>query len=136
MAEDIADGGLLGAIAADTDLVELGALLLDAENANVAGVMVAAGIDAARNLYLQIANLALPVAGGELARDFLRDRDRARIGQRTEVEPGTGDHVCDQTDIARRQLVLDEHVVDLAQVADAHMGKNEVLLVRHPQFVK
>src|SRR6218665_2351860 len=85
VAENVADGGLLGGVAADGDLVELGALLLDAQNADMGHVVVAAGIDAARNLDLEIAVSPLPLGRAELARNFLGDRDRTGIGQRAEI---------------------------------------------------
>lgn len=43
----LADGSGLGVVAADRDLVVLDALLVQAEDADVADVVVAAGIDAA-----------------------------------------------------------------------------------------
>ena len=45
--------------AAERDLVEFRALLLDAENADMADMVMAAGIDAAGDLDLQLADLAL-----------------------------------------------------------------------------
>ena len=78
---------VLVARAAERDLVELVALLLDAENADVADVVVAAGIDAAGDLDLQLADLALPVERRRSAREIsLRDRDRAGVGERAIVE--------------------------------------------------
>jgi hypothetical protein len=53
-ADDLADGGVLVGAAAERDLVELLALLVDAEDADVADVVVAAGVDAAGDLDLQI----------------------------------------------------------------------------------
>ena len=50
---------LVGA-AAERDLIELLAVLLDAENADMADMMMAAGIDAAGNVDVQPAEVALP----------------------------------------------------------------------------
>src|SRR6185369_1555151 len=61
MTENVADGRVLRPVAPHRNLVQLGALLLDAQHANVAHMVVAARIDAARNLDLQIADLALPL---------------------------------------------------------------------------
>src|SRR6185437_15966248 len=72
-AHRIAQRRALRGVAADGDLVELGALLLDAENADMADIVVAAGIDAARNLDLELADLALPLGRGKPVRDRLRD---------------------------------------------------------------
>ena len=115
--EDVADRGLFGSVAADGDLVELGALLFDAQNADVADMVVAAGIDAARDLDLEIADLALPLRRLELPRQFLRQGDRPRVGQRAEVEARACDHIGDETGVAGRKTGLDQRVVHLAQIA-------------------
>src|SRR5215470_3065705 len=44
---DVADRGILVGAAAERDLVELGAILVDAKDADMADMVVAAGIDAA-----------------------------------------------------------------------------------------
>ena len=46
-------------VAAQAQLVELDPVLVDAEDADVADVMMAAGIDAARDLDLQVADVVL-----------------------------------------------------------------------------
>ena len=56
-------------------------LLVDAENADIGGMMMAAGVDAARNLELELAQLLLPIDIGEALCDLLRNGDRARIGE-------------------------------------------------------
>ena len=48
---------VLVGLAAERDLVDLFAVLLDPENADVADVMVAAGIDAAGNIDVQPAEI-------------------------------------------------------------------------------
>src|SRR3982750_4327253 len=60
-ADDFANRGVLVGRSAKRHLVELGALLLDAEDTDMADMVVAAGIDAAGNLQLQFADLALPL---------------------------------------------------------------------------
>src|SRR5690606_27345416 len=78
-ADDLADRAVLVARAAERHLIELLALLLDAEDADMADMVVAAGVDAAGNLELQLADLLLPLQRGEALRDVLRHRDRAGI---------------------------------------------------------
>ena len=68
--EDRADRGVLGGRAAERDLVEFLALLVDAEDADVADMVVAAGIDAARDLDLELADLVLLRRVGELREIF------------------------------------------------------------------
>ena len=69
-AEDLADRGVLARRAAERDLVELLALLVDAEDADVADVVVAAGIDAAGDLDLELADVVLPRRGRRSAREI------------------------------------------------------------------
>src|SRR5580704_7313339 len=57
-ADQGAELGVLVGAAADGDLIELLAVLLDAENADMADVMMAAGIDAARNVDVEPAEAA------------------------------------------------------------------------------
>src|SRR5690606_16509531 len=75
---DLAHGRVLGGVASDGDLVEFGALLLDPQYADMAGVMMAAGVDAAGDLDLERPDLALALGRREAPCDPLCDRDRAR----------------------------------------------------------
>ena len=56
--EQRAELGVLVGAAAERDLVELLAVLLDAENADMADMMMAAGIDAAGDIDVQPAEIA------------------------------------------------------------------------------
>src|SRR4051812_19787814 len=98
--EDRAERGLAEVdVAAQAQLVELDAVLVDAQDADVADMVMAAGIDAARDLDLEVADIMLARKLGEVVGDALRHRDRARIGQRAVIEPRTGDDVGDLADI-------------------------------------
>src|SRR5262249_22322208 len=79
--ENLAELGILAGAAADRELVELLAVLLDAENADMADVMMAAGVDAAGNVDVQPAEPVGEIEVVEAAGDLLGDRDRARIGE-------------------------------------------------------
>src|SRR3989338_1289667 len=78
--QDLADRGVFRARAAQRQLVEFLALLIDAQDADVGHVVVAAGVDAAADLDLQLADLLGAIQIGELAGDVLGDRDRAGVG--------------------------------------------------------
>ena len=93
-AGDGGQGRVLRAGAAEQELIVLLAALLDAEDADVADVVVAAGVDAAGDLDLEVADRVL--ARGEALGDALRDRDRAGVGERAVVEAGAGDDVGDE----------------------------------------
>src|SRR5207244_6333843 len=85
-AEQIAEPRPLVGPAADGELIELLAVLLDAEDADVADMVVAARVDAARDVDVQPAELLGEAEVAEAASDLLRDRDRARVGEAAVVE--------------------------------------------------
>ena len=89
--------------AAERDLVPLLAVLVDAEDADVAAVVVAAGIDAAADVQVDVADVVELVEVGEAFGDLGRERDGAGVGQRAEVAAGAGDHVGDQADVRCRE---------------------------------
>ena len=60
--DDGADRGIVLGAAAQRDLVEFLAVLIDAQNADMADMVMAAGIDAAGDLDLQIADLVPELA--------------------------------------------------------------------------
>src|SRR6185437_8088081 len=85
--------GVLVGLAAERDLIELLPLLLDAENADMADMVMAAGIDAAGNIDVQPADIPLQVEIGEPARDLHRHRNRTRIGEAAIIEARASDDI-------------------------------------------
>src|ERR1700746_1799551 len=67
-----AELGILCGTAADRDLVKFLAVLLDAENADMADMVMAAGIDAAGNIDVQAADQLGGVVIGETPGQLLR----------------------------------------------------------------
>src|SRR3981189_2131601 len=57
------------------------AILLDAEETDVADVMMAAGVEAARDVDVQPPEALCKIEIAKPPRQFLRHRDRARIGE-------------------------------------------------------
>src|SRR5690606_13775207 len=102
---DFANSRLFIRRTAKRDLIELLTLLLDAQNADMADMMVAAGIDAAGNLDLEIADFKLALLIAKALGNALRHRDGARIGKGAIVEAGAGDDVGDETGIGRYQTI-------------------------------
>src|SRR5262245_978769 len=90
-------------VAADLDLVPLLAVLIQAEDADVADVVVAAGVHAARDVEVELADLVQVVQIVEALLDRLRHRDRLGVRQRAEVAARAGDDVGEQTDVRRRE---------------------------------
>src|SRR3990167_2432025 len=78
-AGDGADAGVVGARTAERDLVEFIAFFIDAEDSDMTGVVVAAGVDAAGDFYLQLADVSRFVRICEALGDLLRHRNRAGV---------------------------------------------------------
>src|SRR5580700_11139420 len=109
--------GVLVGTAADRDLIKFLAVLLDAQNADMADMMVAAGVDAAGNVDMQPADQFRGIVIGKTAGQLLRNRNRTRIGQRTIIQSRTGDDVGDQVDVGRSQPELVERLPQRGKVA-------------------
>src|SRR5215470_14703467 len=97
-ADQRAELRLLVGAAADRHLVELLAVLLDAENADVADVVMTAGVDAAGDVDVQAAEIARHVEIAEAAGELLRHRNRAGIGEAAIVEARTRNDVGREVD--------------------------------------
>jgi hypothetical protein len=98
-------------------------------------MMVAAGIDAAGDLDLQIADLGLPLGIAEAVGNLLRHGDRAGIGQRAIVEPRAGDDIGDQAGIGCRQAISQQRPVERLEIGQRHMRQHQVLLVGDADLV-
>src|SRR6266566_6700724 len=124
---------LVGA-AGDRDLIILLAVLLDAEDADVADVVMATRVDAAGNVDVQPVEAAREIEIAEPAGQFLRDRDRARIGEAAIVEARAGDDVRHQPDVGGRDADRVERTPQRVKILLAHVGQHEVLLVADADF--
>jgi len=80
---DLAAAGIALRIAAEGNLVVLLAFPVDAENTDVAHMMVAAGVDAARNFDREFTNFVLAIQSCEALADPSQNWNRARIRQTT-----------------------------------------------------
>src|SRR4051812_15668483 len=134
--DQIAQRGTLVGAPADGDLVDLLAVLLDAENADVTDMVMAAGVDAAGDVDVEPADQIGEFVVGEAPRQLLRDRNRARIRQRAIVEARTGDDVGDQIDVRGCQPELVERLPQARQVALGDMRQRQVLLVAHANLTE
>src|SRR5438132_124807 len=76
-----AEQRVLVRLATDSHLKELLAVLLDTEESDMADVMMAAGIDAARDVDVQPPEAAREIEITKPAGQFLRHRYRARVGE-------------------------------------------------------
>ncbi|KAG0732446.1 hypothetical protein G6F23_014311 [Rhizopus arrhizus] len=82
--------------------------------------MVATGIDAARDVQVQLADLEQVVQIVELALNGFGDGDGDRVGQRAEVSAGTGDDVGQQADVGRGQVQRFQLLPEIVQPRTSH----------------
>ena len=127
---------LLVGAAADGDLVEFLAVLLDAQNADMADMVMAAGIDAAGDVDVQPADQVGGVVVGETPGQLLRDRDRTGIGQRAIIQPGAGDDVGDEVHVRGSEANLVQRLPQRRQIALCHVRQREVLLMADADFAE
>src|SRR3546814_5046625 len=70
------------------ELIIFGSFAVHAQNADVSGMMMTAGVDAAGNLELQFTQIPLTLGVGETLADLLRHRNRPRIGKAAIIKTG------------------------------------------------
>src|ERR1043165_1206902 len=126
----------LALVSADLDLVPLLAVLVDAEDADVSDVVVAAGVHAARDVEVELADVVKVIEVVEALLDGLGHRDRLGVGERAEVAARAGDDVGEQPDVGRGEAELARLAPERGQVRFSHVGENQVLLVRDAQLAE
>src|SRR6185437_5306897 len=133
-ADDRADRGVVSGIAAQRELIDLIAILIDAQNADMAEVMMAAGIDAAGHLDVEGADRVF--LGGHVLGDRLRHRDRARRGEAAIIEAGAADDVGDEVFVRAAEAHGVEPLPQLEEPVAPDMRQNHVLLIGDPRLAK
>src|SRR6266849_3643211 len=123
-------------VAADLDLVPLLAVLVDAENADMADVMVAAGIHASGNIEIDLADIVQIVEVVKTLLNGLGYRDRLGVGERAEVASRAADDVSEQADIGRGESQFPYLLPQRVQIGQLHVGKDQVLLVGYAQLAE
>src|SRR4051794_16129386 len=99
-------------------------------------MVMPASVDASGDIDVQPAD---EIGGGgiwEAARQFLRDRGRARGSQRAVVQPWARDNIGDEIDVGRRQADFIERLPERRQVAARDMRQGQVLLVTDTDFAE
>src|SRR5713226_4187088 len=126
----------LALVAADLDLIPLLAVLVDAEDADMADVMVAAGVHAARDIEVELADVVQVVQIVEALLDRLGDRDRFGVGERAEIAARAADDVGEQPQVRRRETERLDFLPERTQIGLPDVGENQVLLVRDAQLTE
>src|SRR2546423_4542672 len=126
----------LALVAADLDLVPLVAILVDAEDTDMADVVVAAGVHAARDVQVEIADIVQVVEVVELALDGFGDRNGLGVGEGAEVAARAADDVGEEAEVRRVETQQPHLVPERHELVLAHVGEHQVLLVRHAQLAE
>src|SRR5882672_2247936 len=111
-------------VSADLDLVPLLAVLIDAEDADVADVVVAAGVHAAGDVEVELADVEQMVEVVEAALDGFGHRNRLGVRQSAEVAARAGDDVGEQADVGRREAERARLAPEIDQAILAHVGED------------
>src|SRR5882672_8292907 len=129
-------GSDLTLIAPDLDLVPLLAVLVDAENADVPDVVMAAGVHAARDVHVDLADVVQVVQVVEALLDRLGHRDRLGVGERAEIAARAADDVGEKPQVGRREAERLDFPPERMQIGLPDVGENQVLLVRDAQLAE
>src|SRR5690349_1747453 len=106
-------------IAADLDLVPLFAVLVDAEDADVADVMLAAGVDAARDVQVDLTNVVQIVEIVEAPLYRLGHGNGFRVRERAQIAARAGDEIGQESDVGSCQPQQACHLPYLVQISAA-----------------
>src|SRR5258708_2119262 len=140
-ADDLAEGGTAAGpdfalVAADLDLVPLLAVLVDAENADMADVVVAAAVHASRNVPIDFTDVVQIIEVVETLLNCLGHRNRLAVRKRAQVPARAADDVGEQADIGRGEPQRPDLLPQRVQVGELHIGENQILLVGHAQLAE
>src|SRR5258708_17621226 len=129
-------GANFALVTADLDLVPLLAVLIDAEDADMPDVVMAAGVHAAGNVEIELADVVQLVEIVEAPLDCFRHRNRLGVGQRAEIAAGAGDDIGEQPQVGRRKPEPPRLAPHLDEIALSHVGEHQVLFVRDAQLAE
>src|SRR6266568_4363060 len=127
-ADDLAQRRRFALRAADRDLVPLGAVLVDAEHADVADVMMATGVHATGDIEIDFTDVVQVIEIVEAALDRFSDRNRLCVGERAEVPARAADDVGQQPDVGRGEAERLELAPEREECRLLHVGEDQILL--------
>src|SRR5262245_57034318 len=104
-------------------------MLIDTEDADIANVMMAAGIDAARDVDAQLADFSQTPRVAESPADTLGNGNGAGIREVAVIEARAGDDIGDEADIGRRQLGAAQALPEYEKILLAHMRQHQILMM-------
>ncbi|RMU71751.1 hypothetical protein ALP24_05638 [Pseudomonas syringae pv. aptata] len=135
-AENLAQARVTAGAAAKRDLIELFTFLVHAQHADMADMVVPAGVHAAGDIQVQLADIEQVVQIVETTLDGFGDRDRLGIGQRAEITARAADDVGQKANVRCGKTIVAQLVPQGEQLTLLDIGKDDVLLVRGAQLTE
>src|ERR1700724_590985 len=132
---DRANGASLVGGTAKGDLVGLGAGLLKAENSDMADMVMPAGIDAAGNIDLELADFPRARAIAKPLGNPLRDGDRAGGRETAIIESWAGDDVGYEASVRGGETLARKPIENLGQISERDMRQHEILFMGDADLV-
>src|SRR5690606_3234610 len=122
--EDLCQTRITAGVPAQRNLVELLTLLVHAEDANVPHVVVTAGIHAAGNVQIDLAQVEQVVEVIKATLDGFGDRDRLGIGQRAEIATRAANDVGQQSHIGGGKAQFTQFTPQFEQATLLDIGED------------
>src|SRR5215471_3924218 len=123
-------------VAANLYLVPLLSVLVDAEEPDMADVVVTACVHAARDVDVDLTDVVQVVEVVEALLDRLGHRDRLGVREGAKISARAGDDVGEQPDVWRGEAQRTQVAPQAVEVGQLHVGEDQVLLVRDPELAE
>src|SRR5690554_5993543 len=117
-------------------LIELFALLVDTQDADIADMVMAAGIHAAGDVQVDRAQVVQEIQVVKAALNGFRDGDRLGIGQGAEVATRAADDVVQGVQVGGGKAHRGNALPKLEQSVLADIGEDNVLFMGGPNFAE
>src|ERR1700724_1656325 len=101
----------------------------------MADMVMPAGIDAARNVDLELANFLRPRAIAEPLRNALGDGNRAGGRETAIIEAWAGDDVSYEASVRCRETLARKPIENLGQISERDMRQHEILFMGNADLV-
>src|SRR3989338_3931234 len=134
--EDLRQAGATASAAAEGHLIELLTFLVHPEDADMADVVVTAGVHATGDIQVDIADVEQVIQVVKTALNGFGNRDRLGVGQRAEVAARAADDIGQQTDVRRGETVFTQLAPQGEQLRLLNIREDDVLVMAVAHFAK
>src|SRR5574344_502209 len=134
--QNLAQAGFTATVAAQRYLIKLLAFLVHTQNADMANMVMAAGVHAAGNVQVQIANVEQVVQILKTLLDGFGHRNGLGVGQCAVVAAGAADNVAEQADVGGGEAQVADFQPQVKQLALFDIGQHDILFAGVACFAK